>query len=71
MPTELLFARIMFNYATARAHTVKARTNGQRGASAIEWAVIAAIVVTAAIAIGVAVKSVVDKRTTEIEKGGG
>ncbi len=60
MPTELLFARIMFNYATARAHTVKARTNGQRGASAIEWAVIAAIVVTAAIAM-----------TTEIEKGGG
>ena len=66
---ELVFARVMFGYAMARAHTVKARKGNQIGASAIEWAIITAIVVTAALAIGLAVKNVVDKRKGEIEKG--
>ncbi|HEY3002889.1 MAG TPA: hypothetical protein VGJ44_11120 [Kribbellaceae bacterium] len=69
MPYELELARIMLGYAFARARTVKQRTNGQLGASAIEWAVIAGIVVTAAIAIGVVVNQVIERRKTEIEKG--
>jgi hypothetical protein len=66
---ELVFARVMFGYAVARARTVKERTGNQLGASAIEWAVITAIVVTAALAIGISVKKVIDKRKTEIEQG--
>jgi hypothetical protein len=69
MSPELQLIRIMFGYAMARARTVKSRTNNQFGASAIEWAVIAGIVVTLAIGISVVVKSVVERRKVEINQG--
>ncbi len=69
MTPELQLIRVMFGYAIARARTVKSRTNNQIGASAIEWAVIAGIVVTLAIGISVVVKGVVDRRKLEINQG--
>lgn len=46
------------------------RERSERGASAIEWAIIAAICVVAALAIGTAVMGVITKNKTEIDKGG-
>jgi multisubunit Na+/H+ antiporter MnhC subunit len=45
------------------------RKRSDRGASAIEWAVIAAICVTAALVIGVAVRAVVTANAPKIQKG--
>ncbi|HZO68242.1 MAG: hypothetical protein ACRDP9_20890 [Kribbellaceae bacterium] len=66
---ELQVARILFGYAMARAHTQRTRQNKQLGASAVEWAVIAGIVVTAALAIGVVVNRVINRRKAEIDQG--
>lgn len=72
MNSELQFWRAMAGYAVARAHTQRARARQgrtQRGASALEWAIISAILVAAALAIGLVVRRVIDKRTGEIENG--
>lgn len=73
MNVEVQFVRAMVGYALARAHNQRARARGgsrnQLGASALEWAIISAILVTAALGIGVIVKNVIDKRTGEIQKG--
>jgi hypothetical protein len=72
MNLEVQFVRAMVGYALARAHNQRAkarRGESELGASALEWAIISAILVGAAIAIGVVVKSVIDKRTGEIQKG--
>ena len=45
------------------------RKRSDRGASAIEWAVIAAICVTAALVIGLAVRNVVTTNAPKIQKG--
>ena len=45
------------------------RKRSDRGASAIEWAVIAAICVAAALAIGVAVRAVVTANAPKIQQG--
>jgi hypothetical protein len=72
MNSELQFWRAMAGYAVARAHTQRARARQgrtQAGASALEWAIISAILVAAALAIGLVVRRVIDKRTGEIENG--
>jgi hypothetical protein len=73
MNVELQFVRAMVGYALARAHNQRTRARGGRrselGASALEWAIISAILVAAALAIGLVVRSVIDKRTGEIQKG--
>ena len=72
MNVEVQFVRAMVGYALARAHNQKARSRRGRselGASALEWAIISAILVAAALAIGLVVRSVIDKRTGEIQKG--
>ncbi|MEU4606071.1 hypothetical protein AB0F43_24045 [Kribbella sp. NPDC023972] len=72
MNSELQFWRAMAGYAVARAHTQRARARQERtqlGASALEWAIISAILVAAALAIGLVVRRVIDKRTGEIENG--
>jgi hypothetical protein len=66
------FLRVMVGYAMARAHNQRAkarRGESQLGASALEWAIISAILVVAALGIGVVVKNVIDKRSAEIQKG--
>ena len=54
-------------YVHERLEPVRKRSD--RGASAIEWAVIAAICVTAALVIGLAVRNVVTANAPKIEKG--
>ncbi|HEY3033472.1 MAG TPA: hypothetical protein VGJ54_02265 [Streptosporangiaceae bacterium] len=48
---------------------VRDRARGERGASAVEWVVIAAICVLAALAIGAAVMAVVNANKTKIQQG--
>lgn len=75
MNVETQFVRAMVGYALARAHTQRARGRAVRrsrselGASALEWAIISAILVAAALAIGLVVRNVIDKRTGEIQNG--
>ena len=54
-----------------RGSAARARREGRSelGASAIEWAIISAIVVGLAIAIGIAVKGVVSSNTDKINDG--
>ena len=71
MNVETQFVRAMVGYALARARTQRTRTHtrNELGASALEWAIISAILVAAALAIGLVVRGVIDKRTGEIQKG--
>ncbi|MEU4389771.1 hypothetical protein [Kribbella sp. NPDC023855] len=77
MNVETQFVRAMVGYALARAHTQRTRaaagqtrrTRSELGASALEWAIISAILVAAALAIGLVVRNVIDKRTGEIQNG--
>ena len=55
MNSELQFWRAMVGYAVARAHAQRARAGQGRtelGASALEWAIISAILVAAAQSAG-------------------
>ena len=64
MNSELQFWRAMAGYALARAHAQRARRGRtQLGASSLEWAIISAILVAAALAVGLFVRRVVDKRS--------
>jgi Flp pilus assembly pilin Flp len=79
MNVETQFVRAIVGYALARAHTQRARgaaakargtrSRDELGASALEWAIISAILVAAALAIGLVVRGVIDKRTGEIQNG--
>ncbi|MFC0625318.1 hypothetical protein [Kribbella deserti] len=69
MNGEVQFVRAMVGYALARAHNQRARGRGQIGASALEWAIISAILVGAALAIGLVVRRVITERTAEIDQG--
>jgi hypothetical protein len=62
--SELQFWRAMAGYALARARAQRARRGcTQLGASTLEWAIISAILVAAALAVGLIVRRVVDKRS--------
>jgi hypothetical protein len=72
MYAEIQLVRVMVGYALARAGSQRARAREGRtelGASALEWAIISAILVTAALLIGGIVKGVIDRRSKEIENG--
>jgi Flp pilus assembly pilin Flp len=59
MPVQIIVARQLIAYARLRADLVRQRRDDQWGASAIEWAIISAIVVAAAVLIGGAIRSAV------------
>ena len=69
MNVEVQFVRAMVGYALARAHNQRARGRNQLGASALEWAIISAILVGAALAIGLVVRRVITERASEIDQG--
>ena len=52
-----------------RIDDVRDRARSDRGASAVEWVVITAICVLAALAIGVAVMAVVNANKAKIQQG--
>jgi len=60
---------IAMTLAYVRTRLEPMRETNERGASAVEWAVIAAICVLAALAIGGAVAAVVNNNKTNIDKG--
>lgn len=61
---------LMLQYALARHRALMADEDRELGASALEWAVISAIVVTAAVLIGTVIYNVVTKKTTAISNCG-
>jgi Flp pilus assembly pilin Flp len=60
---------LAFTMAYIRTRLDPLRERSERGASAVEWAVIAAICVLAALAIGGAVVAVINANKTQISKG--
>jgi Flp pilus assembly pilin Flp len=60
---------IAFTLAFVRTRVEPLRERSERGASAVEWAVIAAICVLAALAIGAAVVAVINANKGKIEQG--
>jgi Flp pilus assembly pilin Flp len=60
---------LAFTLAFVRTRLEPVRERSERGASAVEWAVIAAICVLAALAIGGAVVAVVNANKTQISTG--
>ena len=69
MFTEFQMARTLWRYGLLRAQ--QARENDlDRGATALEWAVISAILVTAAVLVGGIVYTVVQNKSTAIQRCG-
>jgi len=66
MPSEIHVARLLFAYAQLRAQALRNSRQSQLGASAVEWAIISAIVVAAAVLIGGAIKSVVEGKKDDM-----
>lgn len=66
--TELRFVLLLITYVRGRA--AEARRNGRNelGASALEWAIISALVVGLAVVIFAVIQRVVDDKTAEIEQ---
>lgn len=56
----------LLQLAALRARMLRADTERDRGASALEWAIIAAIVVVAASIVGGVVYNVVQTKTTQL-----
>jgi Flp pilus assembly pilin Flp len=62
MPVQFTVARQLLAYARLRAELLRRRQDDQVGASAIEWAIISAVIVTAAILIGNAIYDAVSNK---------
>lgn len=69
MPTELHLALTLWRYGLLRARQARA-PHLDRGATALEWAVISMILLTAAIFIGGVVYRVVQDRAAKIDSCG-
>lgn len=63
---EIQLTRLLWRYAMARRAALRAAPR-DLGASALEWAIISAIVVTAAVVIGGVVYRVVQDKGTQLE----
>lgn len=70
MYSQVLAAQVMITKVRARAAQLRREGRSEVGASAIEWAIISAIVVAAALLIGVAINNVVDSNIDKINEGG-
>ncbi len=62
--------RLLFAYAMLRREDLRRREDNQLGASAIEWAIISAIVVAAAVGLGIIITTVVKNKGDEIQNQG-
>jgi Flp pilus assembly pilin Flp len=70
MFTEFQMARTLWRYGLLRAQQSRGK-DLDRGATALEWAVISAILVTAAVLVGGIVYNVVSNKSKAIEQCGG
>jgi hypothetical protein len=66
--TELRFALLLIHYVRARAAEARRAGRSELGASALEWAIISAIVVGLAVIIAAVIQNVVDEKKGEIEQ---
>ncbi|MDO9379934.1 MAG: hypothetical protein Q7T56_13900 [Nocardioidaceae bacterium] len=69
MSLQFQYAQMLIVLVRGRAEQARRDGRNQVGASAIEWAIISAIVVTLALGIFTVIKNVVDERTAEIQDG--
>ena len=68
MYAALTLARLLWEAGIDRARALRADDNRTVGASALEWAIISAILVTAAVLIGGIVYNVVQDKGTQLEE---
>jgi Flp pilus assembly pilin Flp len=66
--TELRYALLLIKYVRARAAEVRRDGRSELGASALEWAIISAIVVGLAVIIATVITNVVNEKSNEIEQ---
>ena len=69
MSQQLLYAQMLIVLVRGRAERARREGRSEVGASAIEWAIISAIVVTLALGIYTVINNVVESRTNEIQDG--
>ncbi len=70
MRQQLAISRMLIHYAHSRAIVARAQGRSQLGASAVEWAIISAVVVTLALGVYKVIQGVVQTRSAEISTGG-
>ncbi|HEY7042506.1 MAG TPA: hypothetical protein VH419_02440 [Nocardioidaceae bacterium] len=66
MPAEFRLVQQLLQYAALRREALRYRKDDHWGASAVEWAIISAIVVAAAVLIGRAIFSLVSNKKNEM-----
>jgi ABC-type multidrug transport system permease subunit len=66
--TELRYALLLITYVRARAAEARRTGRSELGASALEWAIISAIVVGLAVIITAVIRNVVQDKANEIEQ---
>jgi hypothetical protein len=66
--TELRYALLLISYVRVRAAEARRNGRSELGASALEWAIISAIVVGLAIVITTVIQRVVNDKASEIEQ---
>lgn len=69
MSAELFYARAIIAYVHARADRARREGFNERGASAIEWAIISAVVVVLALVVARVIQGVVEDNANKIEQG--
>ncbi|MFY0405566.1 hypothetical protein [Solicola sp. PLA-1-18] len=69
MSQQLQYAQMLIVLVRGRAERARREGRSEVGASAIEWAIISAIVVTLALGIYTVISNVVESRTNEIQDG--
>jgi predicted Kef-type K+ transport protein len=69
MYSQVLAAQVLITKVRARAAAARREGRSEIGASAIEWAIISAIVVALALLIAAAIRGVVDSNINKIDEG--
>ncbi|HET9500082.1 MAG TPA: hypothetical protein VFO98_07460 [Marmoricola sp.] len=66
---ELFYARAVITLVRGRAEQARREGRSELGASAIEWAIISAVVVLLALVIAKTIQGVVDDNVAKIDEG--
>lgn len=69
MSSELQYVRAVIALVRARAAQARREGRSEIGASALEWAIISAIIAALAVAVAVKIQGVVETKTGEISGG--
>ncbi|WP_200940196.1 hypothetical protein [Aeromicrobium sp. Root495] len=69
MAPEFFYARAVIMFVRARAEEARRNGRNEIGASAIEWAIISAVVVVLALLVARVIQGVVEDNANQIEQG--